>query len=245
MSTFFTQFAMEARLYVRSKDGLFWTLLFPVFFIILFGLIYGDTNWNGIRAIDYILPGIVVMALMVTGIMYTAQAFVEDRSKGIYRRLSLTPLSKHVILGAQLANRYLLIVAQAALLLVAGYFLFNTNIIGNMFFFIIVLSLGALCFLSIGFALTAFIRSSSSANAITMIVFFMLMFLGGVFFPVDIMPGLISHIANALPSTHLGDALRGVIIQGQSLADVWVNLAVVAGWTLVTFAIAVRAFRWE
>jgi ABC-2 type transport system permease protein len=106
MSAFATQFQMENKMYVRSRHGLFWTLLFPVFFILLFGLIYGETLWDdmGLRAIDYLLPGTIVMALMVTGIMYTVQGFVEERAKGIYRRVSLTPVNKAVILGGAIAQ---------------------------------------------------------------------------------------------------------------------------------------------
>ncbi|GAI08303.1 unnamed protein product, partial [marine sediment metagenome] len=63
------QIALETKLFLRRKDDLFWTLAFPMFFMILYGLIYGDMVWDdyGMRAIDYILPGIIVMALMVTG----------------------------------------------------------------------------------------------------------------------------------------------------------------------------------
>lgn len=245
MSSFLAQFQMENRLFFRSKDGLFWTLLFPVFFIMLFGLIYGETQWGEIRAIDHLLPGIIVMALMVTGIMYTATGFVEERAKGIYRRLSVTPVKKQTILGAQLFNRYLLVVAQTVLLLLVGLLVFQVNIIGNWLLLFGLLTLGALCFLSIGLALTGLIKTPGSANAVTMIAFFFLMFMGGIFFPVDIMPEFLSYIANLLPSTHLNDALREVAISGQSLEGIWLEIGVIAFWTIAAFGLAVRTFRWE
>jgi len=100
------QIALETKLFLRRKDDLFWTLAFPMFFMILYGLIYGDMVWDdyGMRAIDYILPGIIVMALMVTGIMATATGFVEEREKKIYRRLSLTPLKRQTIIGGQILH---------------------------------------------------------------------------------------------------------------------------------------------
>ncbi|MGI2335994.1 MAG: ABC transporter permease [Dehalogenimonas sp.] len=247
MNAFATQFKIENKMYARSRDGLFWTLLFPVFFIMLFGLIYGDTTWEdmGLRAIDYLLPGIIVMALMVTGIMYTAQGFVEERAKGIYRRVSLTPVSKITILAAQLLNRYLLVLAQTVLLLLAGMVVFSVSIAGNWALFFLILSLGALCFLSIGFALTGIIRTPSSANAITMIAFFFLMFMGGIFFPVEIMPEALGYVANVLPSTHLNDAMRVVAIEAGGVGDIGVNAAVVVAWTVGAFALAWKTFRWE
>lgn len=236
---------MENKLFVRSLDGLFWTLLFPVFFILLFGLIYGQTIWDDIRAIDYLLPGIIIMALMVTSIVYTTVAFVEDRARGIYRRLSLTPIGKHTIILAQMANRYLLIIAQTALLMIVGTLVFKINLNGHWLLVYLLISLGALCFLSIGMALTGFIKSSASANAIAMIVFFGLMFLGGIFFPVEVMPPVVKHVANALPSTHMADALRAVIIYDSGVGDIWVNVAVAAGWGLGAFLVALKTFRWE
>ena len=245
MSAFFAQFKMENKLFVRSKDGLFWTLLFPSFFIMLFGFIYGDTQWEEIRAIDHMLPGIIVMAIMVTGIMYTATMFVEERAKGIYRRLSVTPVKKQTILAAQLSNRYLLVLAQTALLLLVGLLVFNVTILGNWFILFALLTLGALCFLSIGFALTGLIKTPGSANAITMIVFFFLMFMGGIFFPVDIMPEALSYVVNVLPSTHLNDAFREVAIFGHGLGDIWINIGVVTAWIIASLGLAIKTFRWE
>jgi ABC-2 type transport system permease protein len=71
------QIAIETKLFLRSKNDLFWTLAFPIFFIVLYGSIYGNQVWNdyGMRAIDYMIPGIIVMAIMVTGIMATASGF--------------------------------------------------------------------------------------------------------------------------------------------------------------------------
>jgi len=73
------------RLFLRRKDELFWTLAFPVLFILLFGRLR-QFKWEGmsIRSIDYLLPGIIVMGAMVTGIMRTATAFVQEREQGIY-----------------------------------------------------------------------------------------------------------------------------------------------------------------
>jgi ABC-2 type transport system permease protein len=247
MNALLRQTALETKLFLRSRDGLFWTLAFPIFFIVLFGLIYGDTMWEDLdlRAIDFILPGIIVLALLVTGIMATTTGFVEEREKGIYRRLSLTPLKKHNIIGGQIVNRYLVMLVQTFLLVLIGVLAFKVSIVGNYFLFWLALTLGGLCLLTLGFALTGFIRSTKSATPIAMIIFFMLMFLGGVLFPIDIMPKFLEYIAIALPSTHLSDALRMIAIEGQGIGDVWSDLLIVGGWTIGCFAVSIRFFRWE
>lgn len=239
------QTMLETRLFLRRRDDLFWTLAFPAFFIVLFGLIYGDTQWGEIRAIDYLLPGIVVIALMSTGIMITATGFVEERVKGIYRRLSVTPLKKHTIIGAQIVNRYLIILIQTLILLLIGILVFNINIVGNYAAFWLILTLGGLCFLTIGFSLTSLIRSGKSAAPLAMIVFFLLMFLGGVFFPNDVMPKGLEYVSNVLPSTHLNNALRIVAVEGKSIGDVWLELVTVGGWMVVCLGLSIKFFRWE
>ena len=238
---------LETKLFLRRKDDLFWTLAFPVFFIVLFGLIYQDMVWEdfGLRAIEYILPGIIVMALMTSGIMATATGFVEERERGIYRRLSLTPLKRHTILGGQLIQRYMVILAQTLLLLVVGTLAFHIRISGDLFWSWMVMTMGALCFLGIGFLLTGLIKSARAANGITMVVFFMLMFLGGIFFPNEMMPDFLRIFSNTLPSTNLNDALRMVAINGAGINEVWQELVIVGGWLVGSLLLAVKLFHWE
>jgi ABC-2 type transport system permease protein len=241
------QIALETKLFFRRKDELFWNLALPMFFMVLYGFLYGDTKWAEfeIRAIDYMFPGIVVMALMVNGIMVNATGFVEERGKGIYRRLSLTPLKRQTIIGAQIIHRYIVSLLQTLLLLAVGVFGFNVNIVGNYFFFWLVLTFGSLCFLSIGFALATLIRSTRSATPICLIVFFMLLFLGGIFFPLNTMPDFLAIISKVLPSTNLNDALRLILIEGTGLGAVWLELLIVGGWFVVSLGLSIKFFRWE
>lgn len=247
MKILFGQIAIETKLFLRRKDDLFWTLAFPMFFMVLYGVIYGNQEWEdwGMRAIDYLLPGVVVMALMVTGIMATASGFAEEREKGIYRRLSLTPLKRSTLIMGQILHRYLVILVQTLLLLLVGVLAFKTKIEGNFLLLWLVLTFGALCFLSIGFALTSLIKSARSATPICMSAFFILMFLGSIFIPLNIMPGFLQAVSNALPSTHLGDALRSVIINGAGISEIWKALLIVGGWTVGCLAITLKFFRWE
>ena len=106
MSMVMTQALLETKLFLRTKASLFWTMVFPIMFMGLFGLIYQDTKWPGmdIRSVDYLLPGIIVMSVMVTGIMYMVQAFVAEREKGVYRRLALTPLKRQWLIGGQIPS---------------------------------------------------------------------------------------------------------------------------------------------
>ncbi len=247
MRMLFRQATLETKLLLRDKESLFWTLIFPLLFVVLFGLLYGDTVWEGmdIPAIAYVMPGILVMGLMVTGLMATAQTFALEREKGIYRRLSLTPLRPYAILGGQILNRYLWIMVQMLVLLLVGILAFSVPVRGHPLWIWLVITLGALCFMSIGFLLAGLIRSASAANGITMVVFFLLLFLGGVFFPVDMMPTFLSSFAQALPSTLINHALREVMVVGAGIGEVWSQLLGAVGWAVVSLFGAIKLFRWE
>ncbi len=241
------QTAIQMRLFLRRKDELFWTLAFPVLFILLFGAIYGNSKWEGmsIRSIDYLLPGIIVMGAMVTGIMRTATGLVQEREQGIYRRLALTPLKRTTLIGSQLLQHYAVIIVQTLLLIAIGGMAFKTHLGGNMVLFWLTLSLGALCFMSIGFALTGLIKTLRSATPIIQITYFSLMFLGGIFFPNSLLPNWLDNAAKVLPSTQMGDALRAVAYNGAGIGDIWQKLAMMVAWIAVCLVISIRFFRWE
>jgi len=247
MNTLIRQTRMQMRLFLRRKDELFWTLAFPVLFILLFGAIYGNSKWEGmsIRSIDYLLPGIIVMGAMVTGIMRTATAFVQEREQGIYRRLALTPLTRTTLIGSQLLQHYLVIIVQTLLLVAIGGLAFKTHLTGNTALFWLTLSVGALCFMSIGFALTGLIKTLRSATPIIQITYFALMFLGGIFFPNSLLPKWLENAAGILPSTQMGDALRAVVYNGSGIGDIWQKLAIMGAWIAVCMVISIRFFRWE
>ncbi len=247
MNTLVNQAVLETKLFFRNKSTLIWTFVFPIFFMVLFGLIYGDTKWQGmdIRSVDYLLPGIIVMGVMVTGIMHTVMSFVSEREKGVYRRLALTPLKRQTIIGGQMLHNYSIILIQTLALVVIGVVYFHAKFTGNMFLFWLVLTVGSVSFMSIGFSLTGLAKNYKSAMPINQIAYFLLMFLGGVFFPTSMLPKFLGNVAGILPSTQMNDAMRMVLYQNAGIGDIWQKLLVLASWSVLFFFISVKTFRWE
>jgi len=245
MTALLGQMKLEAMLWTRRKETMFWTLAFPVFFILLFGTVWKNDTWNGAPTISYLLPGITVMALMMTCVVSTASWVVEEREKGIYRRLSLTPLSAYALLGGQIGIRYVVVLLQAAVLIAIGVGLFGADVSGSALLFLAVLTLGVLSFLSVGFLLTVVARSAKSAQPLAMIVLFILMFLGGCFYPLDVIPAFLVPLCHALPSTRLCSALGQVAIGGMGPTAIWEDLLVLGAWFVACSAVTVRFFRWE
>ena len=105
--------------------------------------------------------------------------------------------------------------------------------------------LGALMFTSLGYVVASFVPTEETANMVTSILQFPLMFLSGIFFPLELMPQWLRTIAALLPLTYLGDALRQVMVGGTPFVPIAVSVVVLTGWLIGCFAISARYFRWQ
>lgn len=245
MTTLIGHISLETKLFWRDKRSLFFTFAFPVIMVLIFGSAFSNQTVAGSPAINYLLPGIIVMTLMIVTMNNNAIKITGDREKGIYRRLSLTPLKRLTLLSGQIFVRYLLTIASTVLLNVIGAVVFNAHIGGNEFLFLMVLTLGALTFTALGFVLSSLVKNTNSTMALCMAVLFPLMFLGGCFWSLDQMPSFLHTISNALPTTHLNTALRMITTQGAEFIQIWPELPIILGWLAGCSILAVKLFKWE
>jgi ABC-2 type transport system permease protein len=197
------------------------------------------------RYIDYLVPGILAMNAMFSGVFNIAVVMTTMRQKGILRRLKVTPVSKSAILAAMITTRMLIIFISMAMILGIGVFAFGVQLQGNMALLVFVVIIGSLAFTTFGFAVSAYAKTVESAEAIANTVAMPMMFLGDVFLPVTNMPAFIQPIASALPLSYLGKALREVALQGHGLLEIALPLGAVVLYGLIGFAIAIKLFRWE
>jgi ABC-2 type transport system permease protein len=197
-----------------------------------------------LRAIDYLVPGILAMALMQLGI-FAAAPLVVDRQNRVLKRLGATPLRRSALVISTVIFRLLIAVGQAALIIAVARLVFHVPMLGNWFSLVGVILLGTLTFLALGFLMSAFAKTEETVMPMLMVVQFPMMFLSGIFFPVDMMPDFMRPILNAMPLTYLGDSLRQIMVGASSLHPHYVNLAVLGGWFLACLVGAVRFFRWE
>jgi ABC-2 type transport system permease protein len=245
MKILLRQIKLEIKLYLRGRQALFLTLAFPVIMILIFGAVFGSQSWSGIPAIDYLLPGIIGMALMMACMTNNAVSITTDRDKGIYRRLSLTPLKRRTLLTGHIIVRYLVALVSTVLLMVIGIAAFKAHAGGNYFLFWLVLTLAALAFVTMGFVISTLSKNTQSAQALSMAVLFPIMFLGCCFWPLDIMPSFLRPICEALPTFRMNDALRMITVEGVGFNGIWQDLLVIIGWLVVCSIVAVKFFKWE
>jgi ABC-2 type transport system permease protein len=194
---------------------------------------------------NFFVPGILAMALMTNGVIALSTTFVSYRERGILRRLKATPFPLWAFILSKVSVQLVVAMAQAAVLLGTGILLFDVSIAASYVSLVIMIALGALGFLSIGFAVSSFARDAETASGISNVIVFPMMFLGGVFFPVDNAPDWLQPLILVMPVAYLADAFREIVLEGATIFDVWISAAVMILTALLGMLIAVRFFRWD
>ncbi len=195
--------------------------------------------------LDFILPGILGMALAQLGLFGTATVMVQLREQQVLRRLSATPLSRAALLAAQVAFRLTLAAVQTVLILGMGTLLFGVTLAGNPLMLAGFVLLGALAFIALGYLISSVARTVDSANGLTQVINFPMMFLSGLFFPQSLMPAWIQPAAHVLPLTYLADALRQIMVGATPTYPLGLDVAVLVGWLVVCTLLSVRLFKWD
>lgn len=197
--------------------------------------------------IDFLVPGIVAMSLMTTGIYAVSGVFVSYREKGVLRRLKATPMPLGSFVSARVLMQLLVALVQAGLVIAVGVLAFGVNIGGwSTVGPVAMLSLvGAGSFVTIGFFIAAISKNVESAAALGQVVGTPMMFLSGIFFPMDNAPAWIQPVVHAMPLKYLADAMRSVIVQGHTLWYVRWDILILLAVGAVFLGLSVRFFRWE
>lgn len=211
---------------------------------VLLRMVEESVQSRDLRVIDYMVPGIVAMSVLFLG-MSGGLPLVEWREKKILKRLGAAPLNRATVVSSQVVYRLVLSVMQAAIIIVIARFAFDVQMVGNWFALLGVLMLGTVTFISIGYFAISRARTTEGAMPIINVVQFPMMFLSGIFFPVEIMPDFMRPIVEAIPLSYLGDGLRQIMVDATPLHSMPVNLGVLGAWLVVSMVLAIRMFSWE
>lgn len=192
----------------------------------------------------FLVPGLVGLNLLTMGLFTVGMVTVSYREKGKFRRLAVTPLPKWVFLSGQLLQRATVVAIQTILILAAARFGFGISNQGSYLTFTALILLGTTAFVAMGFALSSLASTVETYAPISNLVFFPMMLLSGVYFSLDGAPQWMQKSVLVMPLAPFLRALRAVYNDGSTLAGHALGLGIVAAWAFVSFAIAVRRFKW-
>lgn len=204
-----------------------------------------EVHEKGSRYIDFLLPGILGLNLMGTGIWGIGFSIVNARLKKTLKLMVATPMRKSDYLLSQMLSRFIFLVVEVVLILVFGVLAFEVPVRGSVGSLALATVLGALCFAGIGLLVVARARTLEAASGLMNLVMVPMWLLSGVFFSSERFPKATQPFIQALPLTALNNALRGIMLEGKSLAAIAGEMAIMAAWGLVSFAVALKIFRWQ
>ncbi|QOV47520.1 ABC transporter permease [Streptomyces chromofuscus] len=234
------QAALETRMLLRNGEQLLLTVIIPTLLLVLFSTVDIVDTGEG-RAVDFLAPGILALAVLSTAFTGQAIATGFERRYGVLKRLASTPLPRWGLMTAKTASVLVVEVLQVILVTVIALAL-GWSPQGNPFAVLLLLVLGTAAFSGLGLLMAGTLKAEATLAAANL-VFLLLLVGGGVVVPLERFPDAAQSVLGLLPIAALSDGLRDVLQHGAGMP--WGDLAILAGWSVVGLAAAGRFFRWE
>jgi ABC-2 type transport system permease protein len=198
----------------------------------------------GSRYIDFLIPGLLGMNLMNSGMWGIGFALVDMRQRKLLKRFVGTPMRRGDFLLALASSRLILMIIEVGLLLAFGVIFFHMRVLGSMGAIALIAGLGSLTFGGVGLLTASRAQKIESVSGLINLVMMPMWIFSGVFFSYERFPAVIHPLIKALPLTALNDALRASILEGTPLVHQWSRLLIMVLWGGISFVLALRWFRW-
>ena len=194
---------------------------------------------------DFLAPGVLGLAVMSFGVVGMAASLARYRELGVLRRVRATPLPPWRFFTGMVGGYLAVAALQIAVLVVVARLLGAGHIFDGLPAVVLLLLLGTIIFLNLGVIVAGMVTGTYAAEAAANAVSLPMMFFAGTFFPVDSLPGPVQVLVQALPLTHLLDAIRAVSLDGEPVWEQAPQIAILLGWVVGSFFVARRVFRLE
>tara|TARA_B100001559_G_scaffold111642_1_gene93694 strand:+ start:6218 stop:7300 length:1083 start_codon:yes stop_codon:yes gene_type:complete len=206
----------------------------------------GDSiNKEPANYFDTVLLGIIGLAITVNSVISITIQLSTYRNQNILKRLLATPLPIWKFFFCEILSHLVLVLVQTSVILIVGCFIFGANIYGNILYIYVIVIIGTIVFINIGFILSSWANSPAAGSGLGNAVIFPMIFLSGTFFPVEYLPWPLPLLSAIIPLTPMLEALREVALSQMSLIAIWPSIAVLLVWILLTGVIATRVFKFN
>jgi ABC-2 type transport system permease protein len=238
---------VQFKLFVREPLAFFFTAVFPVTLLLLFGAIWGNAPGSAgpgspYGYVDSEVPALTGLIIATIALMSIPIATAAAREHRLLRRYRATPLSPAIYLAADVAVYYAIALLGMIMLIVIGKIVFDMQMAGSWLSIFLAFTLSALAFIAGGYLIASLAPSERSAMVIGQLIFFPMMFLSGAAMPLFILPENIRKVSEWLPLTHVVRLLQSLWFgQGWDMTAVGVLLALLVIGTMLS----IRFFRWE
>lgn len=198
-----------------------------------------------IRYIDWVIPGVLAMNLMFSGLYGVGYVIVRYRKNGVLKRLQATPVSPLMFLCAQLLSRLMIMLVTSVLVFAGTHYFLDFLMLGRYVDLFAVALLGNICLLSMGLLIASRLANEEFANGLLNLLTFPMLLLSELWFSLDGAPDWMIAVSNLLPLTHMVQAARAIMLEGASLGDINHHLAAMALLSALFLLISARLFKWR
>ena len=238
---------VEIKMYLRQPQAAFFTILFPLILLFIFGVIYGNKPnplFGGRGMVDVSTPAYLAMIIASTGLLTITIAVSSDREKGILRRYRATPLRPAALLTSQIVVHFLMTLLGGAILILSARLVYGLRFSGQAGLVFLGFTLSSLSFFAIGFLLASLARTARTAYILGMVLYFPNLFLSGATIPKETFPEALRAAGKFIPLTHVVNLLQGLWF-GNPPARYALEAGVLAGLLVVGVVVSAKTFRWE
>lgn len=198
-----------------------------------------------IRYIDWVIPGVLAMNLMFSGLYGVGYVIVRYRKNGVLKRLQASPVSPVVFLSAQLLSRLMIMLITSGLVFAVSHYFLSFMMLGSYLDLFVVAVVGNFSLLTMGLLVASRLANEELANGLLNLLSFPMLLLSELWFSLDDAPAWMLQLSQCLPLTHMVQAARAIMLEGATLTDVSYQLGVMAILSLVFLGIAAKIFSWR
>jgi ABC-2 type transport system permease protein len=245
--TIWILFRANIKMIVRNRKGFFWGIILPIGIYVVLSILPLESfaGTESLRYSNYLLPGMIAFTIMQTGLYNLAYWMVDLKARGVIKRLRVTPLTKFDLVLSILLARSLIMIIYVAVLTLVGVIFFEAEFFRNIFYALTFTVLGSFIFLMFGLLIATFAETYESAAPITAAVGMPFMFLGNIFYPIEILPTSLQYISKILPITYLAEGIRTTYLDPTNLDVILKDILGLLIWLVIMFAITMVVFKFE
>jgi ABC-type multidrug transport system permease subunit len=199
----------------------------------------------GSRYIDFLVPGLLGMSLMGGGMWGVGFVTVDMRRRNLLKRFLATPMKKSHFLAGLMISRMVFMIPEVLVLLVFARLAFGVVIQGSLLAVVVLILLGAVLFSGLGLLVASRAKTIEMVSGLMNLVMVPMWIFSGIFFPSERFPEAIQPLIQLIPLTPLIDSLRAVMLEGAPLAAQASRVAIMVAWSVASFVLALRWFRWR
>ena len=239
MKRFFILTKAILLMHLRNGSVLFWNFAFPILLMLIYGVVMS-------QYMDYMTPGVIVLNALSFGLVSSSTMMLEMREKSVLRRLQATPLPAGQLISSYLLVNILIGILQSTLIILAGVLLYKIPVsaLSLALAYPIILA-GLLAFMALGGIISGVSAKSGTATAVGMTVYFSLMFISDMIFPLNMLPEWLRNVVPYLPAYPVVQLVRSALLEA-TLDPKWMtHILLLAVYGIGASLIAAKLFRWE